>query len=149
MRIFGCETEAELRRQGPTRAYQPATGSSFEPGTINNAAGEISLIGDVFASGVTGSGNLVDVTFRALSTGTTDIAVLGNSDLQFFDSNLNPIVVDDSVTTSPGAWRPALACCARTAFQTRPQHSGTKRDSSDARPWRRITARGMLSSCWS
>lgn len=73
----------------------------FEPGTINNATGEISLIGDVGASGVTGSGDLVDVTFQALTTGTTSIAILGNSDLQFFDSNFNPIVVDDSVTTSP------------------------------------------------
>ena len=59
----------------------------FEPGTINNATGEISLIGDVGASGVTGSGDLVDVTFKALTTGTTNIAILGNSDLQFFDSN--------------------------------------------------------------
>jgi hypothetical protein len=63
--------------------------------------GGISLIGDVGASGVTGSGDLVDVTFRALTTGTTDIAILANSDLQFFDSNFNPIVIDNSVTTSP------------------------------------------------
>jgi hypothetical protein len=86
-------------------SFLPKGGSNatfFEPGTINNATGEISLIGDVGASGVTGSGDLVDVTFKALTTGTTDIAILGNSDLQFFDSNGNPIVVDDSVTTSPG-----------------------------------------------
>ena len=86
-------------------SFLPHGGSNatfFEPGTINNAAGEISGIGDVGASGVTGSGDLVDVTFKVLSTGTTDIAILGNSDLQFFDSNGNPIVVDDSVTTSPG-----------------------------------------------
>jgi hypothetical protein len=85
-------------------SFLPNGGSNitfFEPGTINNAAGEISLIGDVGASGVTGSGDLVDVTFRALTTGTTDIAILANSDLQFFDSNFNPIVVDNSVTTSP------------------------------------------------
>jgi hypothetical protein len=85
-------------------SFLPNGGSNatfFEPGTINNATGEISLIGDVGASGVTGSGDLVDVTFKALTTGTTDIAILGNSDLQFFDSNGNPIVVDDSVTTSP------------------------------------------------
>jgi hypothetical protein len=85
-------------------SFLPNGGSNitfFEPGTINNAAGEISLIGDVGASGVTGSGDLVNVTFRALTTGTTDIAILANSDLQFFDSNFNPIVVDNSVTTSP------------------------------------------------
>src|SRR6516225_71338 len=45
-------------------------------------------------------------------------------------------------------WRPARACCARTAFQTSPQHCGTTRESSDALAWRRITARGTLSS-WS
>ena len=37
------------------------------------------------------------------------------------------------------------ACCARTAFQTKPQHSGTRCASSDARAWRRITASGMPS----
>src|SRR6516165_9770745 len=45
-------------------------------------------------------------------------------------------------------WRPARACCARTAFQTSPQHCGTTRESSDAVAWRRITARGTLSG-WS
>jgi hypothetical protein len=87
--------------EGP---FLPNGGSNitfFEPGTINNATGEISLIGDVGASGVTGSGDLVDVTFKALTTGTTNIAILANSDLQFFDSNFDPIVVDNSVTTSP------------------------------------------------
>jgi hypothetical protein len=104
----GCQPGASLLEALSVSegSFLPNGGSNatfFEPGTINNAAGEISLIGDVGASGVTGSGDLVDVTFRALSTGTTDIAILGNSDLQFFDSNFNPIVVDDSVTTSPGA----------------------------------------------
>jgi general secretion pathway protein D len=73
----------------------------FEPGTIDNSAGTISLIGDVGASGVTGSGILVNITFQALQAGTTSIAILANSDLQFYDSNGNPIVIDDSVTTSP------------------------------------------------
>src|SRR6516165_4824729 len=45
-------------------------------------------------------------------------------------------------------WRPARAFCARTAFQTSPQHCGTTRESSDALVWRRMTARGTLSS-WS
>jgi hypothetical protein len=102
----GCTPGAALLdalsvTEGP---FLPNGGSNitfFEPGTINNAAGEISLIGDVGFSGVTGSGTLVDVTFRALGTGTTDIAILANSDLQLFDSNGNPIVVDNSVTTSP------------------------------------------------
>ena len=104
----GCQSGASVLEaisvsEGSFLPHGGSNATFFEPGTINNAAGEISLIGDVGASGVTGSGDLVDVTFRALSTGTTDIAILGNSDLQFFDSNFNPIVVDDSVTTSPGA----------------------------------------------
>ena len=85
-------------------SFLPNGGSNltfFEPGTINNSAGEISFIGDVGASGVTGSGDLVDVTFKVLTTGTTSIAILGNRDLQLFDSNFDPIVVDNSVTTSP------------------------------------------------
>jgi len=104
----GCQSGASVLEaisvsEGSFLPHGGSNATFFEPGTINNAAGEISLIGDVGASGVTGIGDLVDVTFRALSTGTTDIAILGNSDLQFFDSNFNPIVVDDSVTTSPGA----------------------------------------------
>ena len=87
--------------EGPFLSQGGANPTFFESGTINNATGEISLIGDVGASGVTGSGDLVDVTFRALTTGTTSIAILANADLQFFDSNLDPIVVDNSVTTSP------------------------------------------------
>ncbi|WP_260705921.1 cohesin domain-containing protein [Edaphobacter flagellatus] len=73
----------------------------FEPGAIDNSTGLISLIGDVGASGVTGSGTLVNITFQALQAGTTSIAILANNDLQFYDSNGNPIVIDDSVTTSP------------------------------------------------
>ena len=103
----GCQPGASLLQalsvsEGSFLPHGGSNATFFEPGTINNAAGEISLIGDVGASSVTGSGDLVDVTFKALTTGTTDIAILGNSDLQFFDSNGNPIVVDDSVTTSPG-----------------------------------------------
>jgi hypothetical protein len=73
----------------------------FTPGSIDNTAGEITVIGDVGASGVTGSGDLVNVTFQGLMQGITDISILANSDLQLYDSNSNPIVVDDSVTTSP------------------------------------------------
>lgn len=85
-------------------SFLPDGGSNitfFEPGTIDNTNGEISTIGDVGISGVTGSGTLVDLTFLALGTGTTDISILANSDLQLYDSNFDPIVVADSVTTSP------------------------------------------------
>jgi hypothetical protein len=87
--------------EGPFLPNGGANPTFFEPGTINNTTGEISLIGDVGLSGVTGSGTLVDVTFLALTSGTTNIAILANSDLQLYDSSFNPIVVDNSVTTSP------------------------------------------------
>lgn len=88
-------TEGGFLTNGGTNA------TFFEPGTIDNAAGTISSIADVGLSGVTGSGYLVDITFQALQAGTTSIAILANSDLQFYDSNFNPIVISDSVTTSP------------------------------------------------
>jgi hypothetical protein len=103
----GCQPGASLLNaisvsEGSFLPHGGANATFFEPGSIDNAAGEISFIGDVGGSGVTGSGDLVDVTFRALTAGTTTIAILANGDLQFFDSNFNPIVVDDSVTTSLG-----------------------------------------------
>ncbi|HZY63248.1 MAG TPA: cohesin domain-containing protein [Edaphobacter sp.] len=88
-------TEGDFLPQGG------ANPTFFEPGTIDNTAGEISMIGDVGAEGVTGSGTLVNITFQALSPGMTSIAILANNDLQFYDSNFNPIVIDNSVTTSP------------------------------------------------
>src|SRR5262245_28758830 len=45
-------------------------------------------------------------------------------------------------------WRPAFAFCARTASHTRPQHSGTTRENSDALTCRLMTASGTLSSSW-
>lgn len=87
--------------EGPFLTDGGSNFTLFEPGTINNAAGLISSIGDVGGYGVTGSGNLVNISFQALTAGTTSIAILANNDLLFFDSNGNPIVVDNSVTTSP------------------------------------------------
>lgn len=96
------ELKALSVSEGP---FLPDGGSNltfFEPGTIDNATGEISLIGDAGVNGVTGSGELAVVTFEALTAGQTSIAILANSDLQLYDSNFDPIVVDNSVTTSPG-----------------------------------------------
>jgi hypothetical protein len=102
----GCTPGAALLRalsvtEGPFLPNGGLNTTLFEPGTINNATGEISLIGDAGFDGVTGSGTLVDVTFQALTQGTTSIAILANSDLQLSDSSFDPIVVADSVTTSP------------------------------------------------
>jgi adhesin HecA-like repeat protein len=87
--------------EGPFLPNGGSNSTFFESGSIDNTAGTISNIGDVGLSGVTGSGYLVDITFQALQAGTTSIAILANSDLQFYDSNFNPIVISDSVTTSP------------------------------------------------
>ena len=103
---IGCQPGASVLNalsvtEGSFLPQGGANPTFFEPGTIDNANGEISMIGDVGASGVTGSGTLVNITFQALSPGMTSIAILANDDLQFYDSNFNPIVIDDSVTTSP------------------------------------------------
>jgi hypothetical protein len=87
-------------------SFLPAGGSNptfFQPGFIDNTAGKITFIGDVGVQGITGIGDLVDVTFRALTSGTTSIAILSNNDLQFFDALSNPIVVENAVTTSSDA----------------------------------------------
>jgi hypothetical protein len=73
----------------------------FQPGTIIGTGGEIALISDVAVSGASGSGDLLNVTFQAVTPGITSIAILANSDLQLYDSNFTAIVVDNSVTTSP------------------------------------------------
>ena len=87
--------------EGPFLPNGGTNPTFFESGTIDNTARTISSIGDVGLSGVSGSGYLVNITFEALQSGTTSIAILANSDLQLYDSNFNPIVVADSVTTSP------------------------------------------------
>lgn len=103
----GCQPGASVLQavsisEGSFLPNGGANSTFFEPGSIDNPVGEVALIGDVGAAGVNGSGDLVDLTFRALTPGTTDIAILANSDLQLYDSQSNPIVVDDSVTSSTG-----------------------------------------------
>lgn len=97
----GSKLEALSVAEGPFLQDGGSNLTFFEPGTIDNTAGEISMIGDVGMYGVTGGGELAEVTFEALGAGTTSIAILANSDLQLYDSNFNPIIVDDSVTSSP------------------------------------------------
>jgi len=75
--------------------------------------------------------------------GTDDLPLLGKRSIQ-----LHPDFQANAAVPIDGDVAPARACCARTAFQTSPQHCGTTRESSDALAWRRITARGTLSS-WS
>ena len=75
--------------------------------------------------------------------GTDDLPLLGKRSIQ-----LHPDFQANAAVPIDGDVAPARACCARTAFQTSPQHCGTTRESSDALVWRRMTARGTLSS-WS
>jgi hypothetical protein len=83
--------------EGP---FLPFGGSTFFlPGTIDDGTGTItfnadSLIGPV--PGVDGNGILAVIEFAALAPGTSSISL---SNVQFFDSNLNPI----NVTTLDGA----------------------------------------------
>ncbi len=77
--------------EGPFLANGGAT--FFFPGTIDNAAGTISFTADSLLGpdpGVTGSGNLVTLSFQAVGQGTSTISL---SNLVFLDSSLSDILL--------------------------------------------------------
>lgn len=92
--------------------------TSFSKGLINNATGTVSNISETLfgsASGVSGSGTLVNITFQAIASGTPQITI---SNITLIDSHLSPIIIDDTpaqVSTSV----PVTLSAAR-----RPQHPG-------------------------
>jgi Cohesin domain/PEP-CTERM motif len=66
-------------------------GTFFIPGTINNAAGTITLTANTLlgpVSGVSGSGVLATFNFSSLSVGSSPITIF---DVTLLDSHLNPI----------------------------------------------------------
>jgi Cohesin domain/PEP-CTERM motif len=66
-------------------------GTFFIPGTINNAAGTITLTANTLlgpVSGVSGSGVLATFNFSSLGVGSSPITIF---DVTLLDSNLNPI----------------------------------------------------------
>src|SRR5262249_46484876 len=73
--------------EGP---FLPGGGASlFIPGSVDNVGGTLSFTADTLQGltpGVTGSGTLAIITFRALAAGTSAITLLNTS---LLDSNLN------------------------------------------------------------
>lgn len=68
----------------------------FSSGTTDNSSGTIAHISDTLVtvpSGVSGNGVLVEVKFQGVAAGTSQITL---SNIKLLDSNLNPIVVDDT-----------------------------------------------------
>lgn len=68
----------------------------FSKGTIDNGSGTISHIFGTLVSapsGASGSGTLVNITFQAVTAGTPEITL---TKVTLLDSNLNPIVVDNT-----------------------------------------------------
>jgi len=89
-----------------------ASGGStfFIPGTIDNTAGTVSFTADSLlgsGSGVSGSGVLADIIFRAVGGGSSPLSL---SNAEFLDSTLSPIVISTADGTSPqvvpepGSW---------------------------------------------
>jgi hypothetical protein len=72
-------------------------GTTFGSGTINNAAGTITLIFNSLSgfSGVSGSGVLATIQFTAVSVGFVDLSM---SNILMQDSFLDPIVPDPTGT---------------------------------------------------
>jgi hypothetical protein len=105
-------------------SFLPSGGSTiFFPGTIDNIAGTATDTADTLAGnipGVSGSGDLVDFTFEAISPGISSVSL---SNGLLFDSSFNSIpftTVDGSVTVTattpepPGL--PWIGCLAFTGM---------------------------------
>ncbi len=83
-------------------SFLSASGATFfVPGTIDNTAGTISFVANTLLSaipGANGSGELADIRFSALHTGTSTLSL---SNLLFLDSTLTtmPVVASDGLLT--------------------------------------------------
>lgn len=111
--------------------YFLSNGISFLPGTVNNSAGTISLLGDSLSGpgpGFTGNTLLATATFTALAPRSTSISPIN---LVLLDSNLSDITAGASIASvmiSGGIATPepsflgvvsGLACLGFIAFRKR------------------------------
>jgi len=85
----------------------------FIPGTIDNIGGSITANADILdgaLSGVSGAGDLLDVTFQALATGSSPVQVFNVIALDSFGMGLDVATSGSTVTVvpatvpEPGAW---------------------------------------------
>lgn len=78
----------------------------FLPGMIDNVGGSISANGDILngaLSGVNGSGDLLDVTFQALTAGSSDVQIFNLIALDSFGLGLTETTAGSRVTVSVGS----------------------------------------------
>jgi general secretion pathway protein D len=75
----------------------------FLPGTIDNVGGSITANADILngaVSGVDGSGDLLDVTFQALTAGSSSVQIFNLIALNSFGEGLNESTSGATVTVS-------------------------------------------------
>jgi hypothetical protein len=86
-------------------SFLPAGGSTiFLPGTIDNVGGSISANADILngaVSGVSGSGDLLDVTFRALAGGSSKVQIFNVIALDSFGLGQTETTAASTVQVSP------------------------------------------------
>ena len=78
----------------------------FLPGTIDNVGGSITANADILngaLSGVNGSGDLLDVTFRALTAGSSGVQIFNLFALNSFGQGLTETIAGSTVTVSAGS----------------------------------------------
>ncbi len=113
-------------------SFLPAGGSTiFLPGTIDNVGGSITANADILngaVSGVTGSGDLLDVTFRALASGSSKVQIFNLIALDSFGLGQTETTVASTVQVSPAPEPPtgllllavALFACPRLRWSRFP-----------------------------
>ena len=77
----------------------------FLPGTIDNVGGSITANADILngaVSGVNGSGDLLDVTFQALTAGSSGEQIFNLIALNSFGQGLTETTASSTVTVSGG-----------------------------------------------
>ena len=77
----------------------------FLPGTIDNVGGSITANADILngaVSGVNGSGDLLDVTFQALTAGSSGVQIFNLIALNSFGQGLTETTAGSTVTVSDG-----------------------------------------------
>ncbi len=88
-------------------AFLPTGGPTiFLPGTIDNVGGSITTNADILngaVSGVNGSGDLLDVTFQALTSGSSSVQIFNLIALNSFGQGLTETTAGSTVTVTAAA----------------------------------------------
>lgn len=96
---------AVLKALGATEGLFLPTGGAtiFLPGTIDNVGGSITANADILngaVSGVNGSGDLLDLSFQALTAGTSSVQIFNLTALNSFGQGITETTAGSTVTVS-------------------------------------------------